>query len=255
MGPQIIDRFLDEGLISDASDIFTLQAGDIAVLERFGEKSAENLVKEIEEKRTVTLPRFLYALGILHVGEETANALAEHVATRGKVKTPLDVLRVMGNLSAEDLEEIPDIGPKVAASIHSWFHERTNAKLVERLDNAGIRLTYVPPPKGGPLEGQSFVFTGTLQGLTRGEAEALVRARGGDVSGSVSKKTNYVVAGEDPGSKYEKAKKLGVKTLTEAAFLKLVGRSLLAEEHEEHRKTEQVRVVVHFHDEHRLVAA
>src|SRR5262249_55291348 len=132
LGPKIIDRLLDEGLISDPADIFTLEKGDISALPRFGEKSGENIVNENEERKRIPLARFVYALGILHVGEETSVLLAREIEKHGHIKTPLDVLRVMRKFSAEDLERISDVGPIVAKSIHEWFKESRNAKLLEK---------------------------------------------------------------------------------------------------------------------------
>ncbi|MBI2888295.1 MAG: NAD-dependent DNA ligase LigA [Candidatus Liptonbacteria bacterium] len=223
LGPKIIDRFLDEGLIADAADIFTLKKGDIEVLERFGEKSAENIIDEVAAKKRVALPRVLFAIGILHVGEETARALAEYVAAGRRVARPSDVLAVMRDTSAEMLETIPDVGPKVAASIHEWFREPRNMKLIERLDKAGVQIEgYKSSVISHRLSGKTFVLTGTLVSMSREGAKEKIRALGGEVSESVSKLTGYVVAGAEPGSKYEKAKKLGVAILAEKEFLKLI---------------------------------
>jgi DNA ligase (NAD+) len=221
LGPKIIDKFLDEGLISDAADIFTLHAGDIAALERFGEKSAENIVRETKEKRRVTLPRFLYALGILHVGEETAALLAKNVDHEITIK---NILKKFQSLSLEDLQKMPDIGPVVAKSIYDWFHEERNTKLLERLEKAGVIVEAMPvrAPQNSKIVGKSFVLTGSLQSMSREEVKEKIRERGGDASESVSKKTDYLVAGAEPGSKYEKAKKLGVRIIGERELLKLL---------------------------------
>jgi DNA ligase (NAD+) len=221
LGPKIIDKFLDEGLISDAADIFTLHAGDIAALERFGEKSAENIVRETKEKRRVTLSRFLYALGILHVGEETAALLAKNVDHEITIK---NILKKFQSLSLEDLQKMPDIGPVVAKSIYDWFHEERNTKLLERLEKAGVIVEAMPvrAPQNSKIVGKSFVLTGSLQSMSREEAKEKIRERGGDASESVSKKTDYLVAGAEPGSKYEKAKKLGVRIIGERELLKLL---------------------------------
>ncbi len=225
LGPKILDKFLDEGLISDAADIFTLTKGDIAALPRFGEKSAENIVAEAAEKKKATLSRFLYALGILHVGEETAITLARnfefpHAGSRVEIG---DILKVFRNLSLEDLQTAPDIGPKVAQSIYDWFREPRNVKFMERLLKAGVEVGAEPhTAKSGHLVGKTFVLTGGLASMSREAAKERIRELGGDASEAVSKKTDYVVAGTDPGSKYEKAKKLGVKILGEEEFLRLI---------------------------------
>ncbi len=223
MGPKIIDKFLDEGLISDAADIFGLEKGDIAALERFGEKSAENIVREAEERKTVSLPRFMYSLGILHVGEETAQVLARAAAEKEHIATPKKFGEILRSFSLETLQEIPDIGPKVAQSIHDWFREPRNAKLLERLQAAGVRIESMKhEARSKKLAGKTFVLTGIIPSMSREEAKEKIRAQGGDVSESVSKKTDYVVAGAEPGSKFEKAKRLGVAIIDEKEFLKLI---------------------------------
>ncbi len=239
LGPKIIDKFLDEGLISDAADIFELQKGDIAALERFGEKSAENIVAEIAEKKRVTLPRFLYALGILHVGEETAVTLAKnfefsHADAAGVLRgggvaahatIPIkNILNVFTGLSLEDLQKAPDIGPKVAQSIFDWFREKRSTDLLTRLARAGVIVEAMPARSAANarLVGKTFVITGSLESMDREAAKERIRAHGGDASESVSKKTSYLVAGAEPGSKYEKAQKLGVTIIHEKEFLKLL---------------------------------
>ncbi|MEK7554696.1 MAG: NAD-dependent DNA ligase LigA [Patescibacteria group bacterium] len=223
LGEKIIDRFMDEGLIGDAADIFTLTKGDIEVLERFGEKSAENIVAEIAAKKEISLLRLLVALGILHVGEETAGVLAQAIFNfQFPISKPTDVLKVFHTMSLENLQQIRDVGPKVAESIYGWFRDPRHRKLIEKLDVAGVTVQPMKLKTGGKFKGMTFVFTGTMESLEREDAKEKVREEGGDVSESVSKKTTYVVFGENPGSKVEKAKKLEVKTLTEHEFLKLL---------------------------------
>jgi DNA ligase (NAD+) len=236
LGPKIIDKFLDEGLISDAADIFELQKGDIAALERFGEKSAKNIVAEVAEKKHVTLPRFLYALGILHVGEETAVTLAKHfefpsatgarVLAGARAAVPIkNILKVFSELSLEDLQEAPDIGPKVGQSIYDWFREKRNIELLARLEKAGVTVEAMPARSAtaSRLAGKTFVITGSLESMDREAAKERIREQGGDASESVSKKTSYLVAGAEPGAKYDKAQKLGVEIIDEKEFLKLLG--------------------------------
>lgn len=226
LGQKIIDRFMDEGLITDAADIFTLQEGDIAALERFGEKSAENIVREVKEKKTVSLPRFIYALGILHVGEETAALLSRAITNfQLPIAKPGDALRALRKMKDEDLQAIPDIGPVVAKSIYEWFREPRNVKLVEKLDRVGVGIEdKLHGAKGKSLAGKTFVLTGGLATMTREEAKEKIRALGGDVAESVSRKTSYVVAGSEPGSKYEQAKKFGIPILEEKEFLGMIER-------------------------------
>ncbi len=222
LGTKIIDRFLDEGLISDAADIFTLKVGDIAARPRFGEKSARNITNEIESKKVIPLTRFIYSLGILHVGEETASVLAEEIS-RLRVQRPLEILKAFQGFSIEELQQIPDIGPKVAQSIYNWFREPRNIKFLEKLDKIGVRIeTKESKTKNLKLSSLSFVLTGSLESMSRDEAKAKIRALGGDVSESASRKTDYIVVGAKAGSKLDKAKKLGVKTLAEKEFLDMI---------------------------------
>jgi DNA ligase (NAD+) len=222
LGPKIIDRFLDESLINDAADIFELKERDIAVLERFGEKSSQNIVSEIQAHKVVALPRFIYALGILHVGEETANLLAQKIKDRNKIKIK-ELINFYKNLSLEDLQQIPDIGPKVAQSIFDWFHNEKNIKFLEKLEKVGVEIE-IPKleSKSSKLKAKSFVLTGTLESMSREQAKEKIRSLGGDISESVSKNTGFVIVGAEPGSKLKKAKELGVKTITEKEFLEIL---------------------------------
>ncbi|MGB9848012.1 MAG: NAD-dependent DNA ligase LigA [Minisyncoccia bacterium] len=222
LGPKIIDRLLEEGLIRDAADLFNLKEGDLAVLERFGEKSAENIIRAINQRRKIDLARFIYALGILHVGEETAGVLAMNLLkSKRDITKPTDLLDAMKNFSVEDLEAIEDIGPKVALSIKNWFEEKNNQKFLEKLDNANIEITK-PAIASSKLKGKIFVLTGTLDSMSREEAKERIKRLGGRVASSVSKHTDFVVVGKDPGSKYEKAQSLGVKIIDEQEFLKML---------------------------------
>ena len=229
LGPKILDKFLDEGLISDAADIFELKKGDIAALERFGERSAENIVAEVAAKKKISLPRFLYAVGILHVGEETALVLARQFhfpAAKGNIAIR-DIAKVMKGLSAEDLQRAKDIGPVVAKSIHDWFHEPRNARFLERLEAAGVEVEAEhkgakPDARNPKIAGKIFVLTGSLESMDRETAKEKIRAQGGETSESVSKKTDYVIAGAEPGSKYEKARELGITIIGEKELLALL---------------------------------
>ena len=234
LGHKILDRFIDEGWIQDASDIFGLKKEEISRLERFGEKSAENLVLEIENKKTISLERFIYALGIFHVGEETARVLAKQVlepSTRnlGEGGQQMVISRLVGfmkNLSLEELQEIRDIGPKVAQSIYDWFRDKKNMELLRKLELAGVRLAISDQSSAknkGKLSGKIFVFTGEMQKMTRTEAKEKVRRLGAEISESVSKKIDFVVFGENPGSKLDKARRRGVKTINEKEFIDMIG--------------------------------
>jgi len=214
LGPKIIDRFLDEGLISDPADIFTLKEGDIKPLERFAEKSAENIIKSIQEKKEISLSRFLFSLGIRHIGEETAIALQENFGEIERIK----------DANLEDLQRISDIGPEVSKSVFQWFRDRENLKLLKKLERVGIKIKegIIKKTANQKLKGKTFVFTGELKKMTRDEAKERVRVLGGDVSESVSKNTSFLVGGENPGSKFEKAKKIGVRIIDEKAFLSII---------------------------------
>jgi DNA ligase (NAD+) len=213
IGPKILDRFQEEGLISDAADIFTLKADDIKGLERFGEKSAENIIRSIQEHKTVTLSRFVYSLGILHVGEQTAEDLAEHFGS----------LERLMSASLDEINSIENIGDVVAKSVFDYFRHRENLKFIGKLEKNGVKIqSYKSQVTSNKLRGKTFVITGTLENVSRDEAKAKIKSLGGKTSESVSKLTSYVVVGSEPGSKYDKAIKLGVPTLDEKKFLELV---------------------------------
>ena len=213
LGPKIIDKLINTGLVSDPADFFELKEGDLIALERFAEKLAQNLVEAIQSRKKVTLTRFIYALGIRNVGEETAIDLAKYFGSLDKLK----------KASLEELENIMDIGPIVAKSIFDWFHQKRNLQFLEKLEKVGVKIE-IPKVKVKKLKlkGLTFILTGVLENITRGEAKEKIRELGGEVSESVSRKTNYVVVGEEPGSKYERAKKLGLKIINEEGFLKLL---------------------------------
>jgi DNA ligase (NAD+) len=213
LGPKILRRFKDEGLITDAADIFTLKKEDIETLERFGEKSAENIIEEIKNKKKIPLQRFLWALGITHVGEETARDLAIH----------FEDLQNLTLATHEKLAEIENIGPKVAESVYEFFKDKNNLNFIKKLEKNGVVVEKAKGIKGGKFSDLTFVLTGTLQNMSREIAKERILALGGKVSGSVSKNTSYVVAGEEAGSKLTNAQKLGVKILTESEFIKLLG--------------------------------
>ncbi|MEK7616150.1 MAG: NAD-dependent DNA ligase LigA [Patescibacteria group bacterium] len=209
IGPKIIDALMDAGLVRDAADLFTLTKEDFFNLDRFADKSAENAVASIQSHKKIALDRFIYGLGIPHVGSETAVDLARKFGT----------LEKLGSASLEELAAIKDIGGVVAKSIFDWFaHDRLITKLKKHIAILPVESTQ----KSNKLKGKTFVFTGSMESMSREAAEELVRSHGGDASSSVSKETSYVVVGSEPGSKAEKAKKLGVKILNEGEFLKLV---------------------------------
>jgi DNA ligase (NAD+) len=217
LGEALVDQVVRTGLVKDFGDLYQLTVGQLESLERMGPKSAENLVGEIDGSRRLEPWRLLFALGIRHVGERGAQAL---VGAFGSIEA-------LETASVEQLQAVEDIGPVVAASVREYFDEPRNRDLVARLKEAGVRTSGGEAPRPAaatPLAGRTFVLTGTLSALTRDEATTAIEAAGGRVTGSVSKKTDYVVAGEEPGSKLEKARSLGVAVLNERDFLALLGR-------------------------------
>jgi len=215
LGSKLIEQLVDGGLVKNAADLYRLTAEDLAGLERMAEKSASNLVEALEKSKKTTLARFLFALGIRDVGEATANALASHFGS----------LEEIAGADTEVLEEVTDIGPVVAEHVRGFFQETHNREVIEALRRSGVEW---PAPTKAPaskqkLAGKTFVLTGTLSTLSRDEAQERIRALGGKAAGSVSGKTDYVVAGADPGSKLQKAEKLGVRILDEDAFLAILG--------------------------------
>ena len=210
LGPKIIDRLIDKGLLLDPADIFLLKKGDLIPVERFAQKSAENLINSISARRKIELPRFIYALGIRGVGEETARDLSAHFQGLGNLKKS----------KKQDLQSIKDIGPIVASSIFNWFVLEDNKKFLKKLE-ALVNIQSHKAQKG-KLEGRTFVFTGELSSMAREQAKEKVLFLGGAVSDSVSRKIHFLVLGKSPGSKLKKAERLGIKTINEREFLKII---------------------------------
>lgn len=213
VGPKILDRFKDEGLISDAADLFALKKEDFVALDRFGEKSADNIIASIAAKKNVPLARFLYALGILHVGEETARQLALHFGSLERLRK--------GTL--EEISEVPDIGDVVSSSVCDYFREKESIAFLDKLAANGVTIEKQAKQKAGPFTGEVFVITGVLSSMSREKAKEEIQARGGKVASSVSAKTDYLVAGESAGSKLKEAQKHGTKVLDEGTFQRMLG--------------------------------
>src|SRR5438105_284641 len=214
LGEKIVDQFVEKGLVKDVADLYSLKIEQLADLERFAEKSAQNLLDEIEASKKNSLPRLIYALGIPFVGERTAQLLANRFSSVEELATA----------SEQELYEVEEVGPKIASGILEFFSEPVNRQLIKKLEKAGVRPTAEKRTvKSNKLEGKSFVFTGSLANRTREEAGEIVQQHGGQIVSSVSKKTSYVVVGSDPGSKHDKAKELGVPILSEVEFEKLLG--------------------------------
>jgi len=213
LGEKIVDQLIENNLVKDFADIYKLDLDSVAGLERMAEKSAQNLLDEIAASKKNSLERLIYAIGIPFVGERTAQLLAQHFGSMEK----------LASASTDELLEVTEVGPKIAEGVKEFFSESANRKLIDHLRAAGVNMKEDrPAPKGDQLAGKTFVFTGTLEKRSREQAEQLVAAYGGKAGGTVSKKTSYVVVGADPGSKFEKAKTLGVTILDEVAFEKLL---------------------------------
>ncbi|HNU86099.1 MAG: NAD-dependent DNA ligase LigA [Pseudomonadota bacterium] len=212
LGDKIVGRLLESGIIRDAADLYLITREQLLELERFADKSADNMIAAIAGSKRPPLERFLFALGIRHVGEFVARILARELGSLGAI----------GKASREELTAIEGIGPAIAESIFTFFHEPRNLAFLGKLEEAGIRPVAGKKTVSSLLKGKTFVFTGGLKGFSREKAKEMVESLGGTAASSVSKKTHYVVAGEDPGSKYEKAKSLGVPILDEDGFLRLI---------------------------------
>lgn len=212
LGYKHIEQMVEKGLIKDAADLYYLTKNDILKLERFAEKSAKNIIDSIEKSRNTTLPRLIYSLGIRDVGEHTVKLLANAFGS----------LEALQKAKTDDLINIREIGPEMAKSVIAFFEEERNLKLIDKLVKGGVVYKAEKAVRGGPLEGKTFVFTGTLKDFSRDEAEKLIESLGGRATSSVSKKTDYVVAGEEAGTKLGKARELGVKVITEEELKELI---------------------------------
>jgi DNA ligase (NAD+) len=213
LGDALIDQLVDRGMVTGVADLFSLTTEQIAGLERMGPKSASNVIKNIERSRYLPMPRVIAALGIRFVGERTAEFLAQHFGSLDKIS----------EASREELQEASEVGPKVAESIYAFFHEPRNRELLERLKAANLSFEYTARKrKEGVLNGLTIVLTGTLPSLSREEAKQRIEAAGGKVASTVSKKTSFVVAGDDAGSKLAKAKELKIPVLDEAGLIELI---------------------------------
>jgi DNA ligase (NAD+) len=213
LGDKLVDQLVARDWVQSPADLFDLRSAQLATLDRFGEKSAQKLESALAAAKRTTLPRFLYSLGIRDVGEATALALAQYFGDVGPLRSA----------TVDEIQRVPDVGPVVARNVAAWFGDAENAAIVDRLLASGITWPALKASGGGELEGKTFVLTGTLEGMTRDAAQEAITLRGGKVSGSVSKKTHYVVAGGEAGSKLKKAQDLGVTVLDEAAFRALLG--------------------------------
>lgn len=212
MGESLVNQLIERGLVKNVADIYDLTKKDLLSLERFADKSAQNILDEIENSKTLPLERVIYGLGIRMVGERTAQFLAEHFGS----------MEALANATVEELQSVGEVGPKIAESIAEFFRNPANQKLVDRLGRAGLAFKGQKKERGTKLAGKTFVLTGTLAKYSRDEAKKMIEDAGGKVAGSVSKKTDYVIAGSDAGSKLEKAKELGVAVIDEGEMEQLI---------------------------------
>ncbi|MFH0837847.1 MAG: NAD-dependent DNA ligase LigA [Patescibacteria group bacterium] len=248
LGEKVIEQLIEHKLIEDAADLFTLQASDLMQLDLFKDKKTENLLEALERSKIISLPRFIFAMGIRHVGEETAELLANHLELKTKTITlkkaqkkhqlslfaeetaeeKAEVAEIpelqdkLKKLGIDELNDIEGVGEKVAQSIYDWIQDKKNEAYLSKFDRAGVKLLVSASNKGTKFEGLTFVITGTLPTLSRDQAKELIKQNGGKVSSSVSRQTDYVLAGSEPGSKYDTAEKLGVKIIDEKKFLSML---------------------------------
>jgi len=210
LGEKIVDQLVDSGLVKDFADLYHLGVETVSKLERLAEKSATNLVQAIQTSKERGLFRLLIGLGIRYVGEHVAQVLASHFKS----------LDDLAQASSEELQQIPGIGPQIAESVANFFTQKENLKVIQRLKEAGVKVAEErpEPSRPSPLEGKVFVLTGALEGFSREEAKEAITRKGGRVTSSVSRNTDYVVVGKDPGSKLQEARRLGIKTLEEKEF-------------------------------------
>ena len=212
LGDKIVSQLIGKGLVKEAADLYGLHFEDLIQLDKIAEKSAQNLLAAIEQRKTTTLPRFIYALGIRHVGEHVAERLSQGIGS----------LEGLQQADEETLLAIDEIGPQIAESVVSYFSDESNQNHIRRLLEAGVRIIGRGPAVDTPLQGKVFVITGTLQSMKRSEARDRIVRKGGRMGSSVTQGTNYLVVGESPGSKLQKARNLGVAVLQEDEFLRLI---------------------------------
>jgi len=219
LGPKVVEQLIKSGLVNDISDFYGLTIDDLKPLERFADKSAENLIKAIKNKKEIDLERFIYGLGIRHIGEETAVFLSKKI----KLKTNKisELINTFQKYTKEELENFEDIGPVMVDSLFNWFRDDKNLEILKKLEQKGVVIKKIEQKKQ-TLNGKIFVITGTLLNLTRADAKSKIRELGGSISSTISKKIDFVVVGKNPGSKYNKAVKLGVKIISEDEFKKIL---------------------------------
>jgi len=222
LGDKILKKLVEENLITDVSDIFDLEEGDLKVLERFGEKSSQNIIKSILKAKEISINKFLFALGIPNIGKESAVVIAERLLNEGKIQTPNDLIFLAKKLEKTDFNNLPDFGDKMSESVYEYFNSLHTLKLFDKLTKANVKILTDKKVKSLKLKGLKFLFTGELETMSRPEAQERVQEYGGEIKEAVTKDLNYLVVGGNPGSKLEKAKKIGTKIIQEKEFLEMI---------------------------------
>jgi DNA ligase (NAD+) len=214
LGPKLVHQLVQAGLVNDPADLYYLPRDRLSNLERMADKSAQNLLDALQRSKTRPLARVLFALGIRHVGDHVAAVLADYFGS----------IDAIARATQEELESVQEVGPVVAAAVRAFFDNPDNLRVIEKLRKAGVQFPEAKKKVSTILKDKTFVFTGTLSSMSRNEAESIVNDHGGRASSSISEKTDFVVAGENPGSKHRKALDLGVRIISEEEFLELIGR-------------------------------
>ncbi len=221
LGEKVVEQLIDEGLVQKSPDIFRLKKEDLMGMELFKDKRADNLIKSIEKSKKIELEKFLFALGIRYLGEQGSYDFAKYIVQKKDCSSILDLLEIIKSFSVEEMKNIEGVGEKMGNELYEWFNNNKNEKLLEDLQKVGVVLEISNLTSTGKLKGKSFVLTGSLEGFSRDEAKDLIKKNGGIVHSSVSQNTDFVLAGESPGDKYAKAKKLGINIIDEETFKKM----------------------------------
>ncbi len=222
LGDKILKKLVDECLVTDVSDLFDLEEGDLKVLDRFGEKSSQNIITNINKSKNININKFIFALGIPNIGKESAEIIANRLLKLGRIKNPANLLKLARELSEEDFDDLPDFGETMAKSVFEYFNSEHTDKLFDKLNKAGILIESNKVLVSQKLKDLKFLFSGELDSMSRSKAQEAVKQRGGIIKEAVTKDLDYLVLGNKPGSKLEKAKKIGVKVINEKEFLKLI---------------------------------
>ncbi len=222
LGDKILKKLVDESLVTDVADLFDLKEGDLKILERFGEKSSQNIIKSIEKAKTININKFIFALGIPNIGKESALLIAKRLQKEGEINSPKQLIKFAQNLTLADFDDLPDFGEKMAQSVFEYFNNKHTEEVFEKLNQFGVKILSEKKIVNQKLNELKFLFTGELKTMSREQAKDQVEKRGGIVKESVIKDLDYLVVGENPGSKLAKAEKLKIAILTEDQFLKLL---------------------------------